>query len=346
MADHKFSITARAPGKLFFLGEYAVLFGGPAVVMAVDRYVNVTITAKRSGVTVRSQGAPLRILHATWQHDELCFDEPEIGHRLVITLLNALVANGFFHARSPGMDINIDSRELFNGEQKLGLGSSAAVAQALTLGVTEFAKNYGIHHEVDEGFEFNVHREFQGGQGSGADVAAGFSGGHFVYQRCGGNVLPLTTPVEFPSKLHCRYLWVGRPASTQSALQTMYDYQEQAPQEFTEALSPLLDLAQQGASALADGNSDAFLVACKSYCHNLSEFGRRIGVDIVSAPHAALLEEAQKLNLAYKPSGAGNGDFGIVFSKKINDLKKFERQVKKHNAVAMMLKPAQARHLA
>jgi mevalonate kinase len=36
-------IVARAPGKLVALGEYAVLDGAPAVVLAVDRYVEVTI---------------------------------------------------------------------------------------------------------------------------------------------------------------------------------------------------------------------------------------------------------------------------------------------------------------
>ena len=35
------AFVARAPGKLFLLGEYAVLDGCPAVVAAVDRYVTV-----------------------------------------------------------------------------------------------------------------------------------------------------------------------------------------------------------------------------------------------------------------------------------------------------------------
>ena len=36
-------IGARAPGKLVALGEYAVLDGAPAVVLALDRYAEVAI---------------------------------------------------------------------------------------------------------------------------------------------------------------------------------------------------------------------------------------------------------------------------------------------------------------
>ena len=37
------SIRARAPGKVVALGEYAVLEGAPALVLAVDRYAAATI---------------------------------------------------------------------------------------------------------------------------------------------------------------------------------------------------------------------------------------------------------------------------------------------------------------
>ena len=40
-------LSASAPGKLILLGEYAVLAGAPALVMAVDRRARVTITSVR-----------------------------------------------------------------------------------------------------------------------------------------------------------------------------------------------------------------------------------------------------------------------------------------------------------
>lgn len=339
------NVTVQAPGKLFLLGEYAVLFGGPAIVMAVNRYVRVNVAAVRDGVTTRSRGAPVRALHATWRQDELCFDRPDEQHRLITTVLDALSTNDILHPALPGLEIVIDSRELFEGHTKLGLGSSAAVAHALTLGVVEFAKNYGVTHALDEGFVFNTHHEYQRGQGSGADVGAGYCGGHFMFQRNSEHVLPQTSSMTLPDDLHCRYIWVGQPASTQSALTILHDYQAHHPGRFTQAISPLLALAQQGINALVDVDTDKFLSVCEAYCHNLSEFGRSVGVDIVSAPHFKMLILAQKLDLAYKPSGAGNGDFGLVFGKDINALDRFVHEAAVLGGLAMDLAPGRACHV-
>ncbi len=40
---------ARAPGKLVALGEYAVLDGAPALVLAIDRYAVATLEPSRDG---------------------------------------------------------------------------------------------------------------------------------------------------------------------------------------------------------------------------------------------------------------------------------------------------------
>ena len=42
-------LSARAPGKLVALGEYAVLDGAPAVVLALDRYAEVSIEPSDDG---------------------------------------------------------------------------------------------------------------------------------------------------------------------------------------------------------------------------------------------------------------------------------------------------------
>jgi mevalonate kinase len=44
------AIVARAPGKLVALGEYAVLEGAPALVLAVDRYCVATLAESGDGL--------------------------------------------------------------------------------------------------------------------------------------------------------------------------------------------------------------------------------------------------------------------------------------------------------
>ena len=51
-------VRARAPGKAAVLGEYAVLHGAPALVLAVDRYATATIETSRSGSHVVETRAP------------------------------------------------------------------------------------------------------------------------------------------------------------------------------------------------------------------------------------------------------------------------------------------------
>ena len=54
--------VARAPGKLVALGEYAVLDGAPAVVLALDRYVEATIAPERATARAASSSARAEIV--------------------------------------------------------------------------------------------------------------------------------------------------------------------------------------------------------------------------------------------------------------------------------------------
>lgn len=98
-------MIATAPGKLILTGEYAVLDGAPALVVAVNRRV---VARRRSGPTGSS---PFLIAVA----DEI-----------------ARVYGADHPATQAAMDIVCDSSAFFLGNTKLGLGSSAAVTVAAT----------------------------------------------------------------------------------------------------------------------------------------------------------------------------------------------------------------------
>ena len=84
--------TARAPGKLFVTGEYAVLEGAPALVAAVDRYARVSVLPGNGpGVVVESHA----LKSAPWYRREpylvffplgIAFSWAGVGHWLLHAL--------------------------------------------------------------------------------------------------------------------------------------------------------------------------------------------------------------------------------------------------------------------
>ena len=92
-----------APGKVILSGEYAVLRGAPAVVMAVDR---------RAVVTVEPGDAEIRCIGLEGRTDTL----------LVDCVLGAL------GRERPAARFTLDTSAFSDGPEKLGIGSSAALA--------------------------------------------------------------------------------------------------------------------------------------------------------------------------------------------------------------------------
>ncbi len=324
-------IRVRAPGKLFLLGEYAVLYGGPAIVMAVDRYVEVT--AERGGdgdqtaIEVNGKGITMPPLTATLG-DELIYRNASDEHRLIMTVLDGLVRHNVLHSGLGSIACTIDSRQLFHHGNKLGLGSSAAVTHGLVRALVDYAKAYpGFESpEPPPNFVFDLHQKFQQGKGSGADVAAGVMGDAFLFRRGSRHTLPQMQAVLLPDALQLAPVWAGQPASTTEALVSLAAFRDQQPDRFTTAMAPLTELAQEGVDALVEGDTVAFVQACDGYGHILSEFGRTVGVDIMSSAHRELRQIARSCEVVYKPSGAGNGDFGIGYSMDIKALSDFRQK--------------------
>ncbi|HVJ29572.1 MAG TPA: phosphomevalonate kinase, partial [Gammaproteobacteria bacterium] len=120
--------VARAPGKLVALGEYAVLDGAPAVVLALDRYAEVTLDETADGVcrlTTRSSTVV-----------ERRFDAGKSSGAALVDLVAAAAPHLAWTA-------TIDSQAFFAGSAKLGLGSSAAVLTAWAGAFAAFARDKG-----------------------------------------------------------------------------------------------------------------------------------------------------------------------------------------------------------
>ncbi len=269
---------ARAPGKLFLFGEYAVLQGAPAVACAVGRHVEAGFL---SGDTPEDPEA------ARWRQ----------------AAREILLRDGLDPSPA-GRPLQIDSRSLYSADGiKLGFGSSAAVAVAVTgllLAAQDRRFTAADRLRVADG----LHRALQGPGGSGVDVAASLHGG--VIAVDGDRVESL----HWPNGLYCEVIFTGRDADTVDAIGRFHEALRAGKGAAVRALCGAADAARHA----WDRSPNAILAAVGEYAAAWRELDRSAGLGVFSREHRRLESLARAADCAYKPSGAGGGDCGLAFS--------------------------------
>ena len=307
-------VVARAPGKLVALGEYAVLDGGPAVVLAVDRFVEVTIAASTASVC--------RLITRAGETTERVLVPGQPSGVPVVDLTGASVP------LPVAWNATIDSRALFAGSQKLGLGSSAAVVCAWAGAFAAFARAQGLTTVADPGVGglIEVHRALQGGKGSGLDVAASYTGGAITF-RLADSLMPQIGSVRLPNSVGFAGIFTGRSASTPDLVAHYRAWRRDRPREATALVLRLTAVAEAGCAALTGADAAGWLEAFAAYGQGLQELGEAIGADIVTAEHREIGAEARRHGVAYKISGAGGGDLGLACAADPERLETFRKSV-------------------
>lgn len=271
-------IHARAPGKLFLSGEYAVLQGAPALACAVGRHVEASFL---SGEAAEDPEA------ARWRR----------------AAREVLRRHGL-DAAPAARPLEIDSRALYSaGGIKLGFGSSAAVAVAVT-GLLLAAQDRRSTVAERLRIADELHRALQGQGGSGVDVAASLHGGVIAVED--GEVESL----RWPGDLCCEVIFTGRDADTAHAIgrfrEALRDGEGAAVRE--------LCVAAGAVRHAWDRSPDAILAAVQAYAAAWKELDRSARLGVFSREHRRLESLARAADCVYKPSGAGGGDCGLAFS--------------------------------
>ncbi len=304
--------VARAPGKLVALGEYAVLDGAPAVVLALDRYVEAEIAPSRDGGCFLETRADRTV--------EQRFAAGESSGSALVDLVTAAAPAFAYHA-------TIDSRTLYSGAAKLGLGSSAAVLTAFAGAFAALARAQGLPvPEPGVAELIELHRRFQGGKGSGLDVAAAYTGGAITFSLSGPGV-PQIGSVRLPNSVGFAGLFAGRSASTPELVAHYRAWRRDRPREAAALLRQLRSQAEAGCAALREGDAAAWLEAFGAYGRGLQELGDEMGAAVVTAEHREIGAEAQRHGVAYKVSGAGGGDLGLACGTDFGRLDAFKKSV-------------------
>ena len=304
-------IRARAPAKIFISGEYAVLAGGKALVSAINRYAEVNLYPKTTGWSFLSKGfegySEYESIDDHTPTNELNISDPA---RMVAALKQAQAIE-----KIPGSArLELNTTSFFRGSTKLGIGSSSAIMVALAgaLSGTEKKLSFQSLH--------TAHQIFQGGVGSGADIAAAYHGGLIAYKN------NLAEKVHLADAIGIVFVFTGYSTNTSEMIRSFEKWRQgNLPTELEELINC--------SSTLADCTEmyHQFLTQMAEYIQALGRLDRAAQIGIFGEGHLAAKALAEDLKVLYKPCGAGGGDMGIALSDDLDALQIFSIKAKQRN---------------
>jgi phosphomevalonate kinase len=292
------SPVVAAPGKVFLVGEYAVLEGAPAMLAAISR-------------------------HAVAQYlPDLSPQSPVIAE----TIKRTIATLGELGPALPPGSALVNTAQFRHKVGKLGLGSSAAAAVAAAGAVMAFV---GVDLATRREILFTVadegHRAAQGGVGSGADVAAAVHGGFISFARLAGEK-PRVRKLTRPPGLELVVFWTGRPSSTPALIQAVQAFASRDRPTYRSLIDELRQGAEAFVAAFEANDAPGVIASADAYGRLLEKLGSSAGVGIVTPPFAEAAALARSLGGAAKPSGAGGGDVGIALLASTDAVAEFGRR--------------------
>lgn len=298
MIENGSSVTAiqtRAPAKVVLWGEYAVLAGAPAAVLALNRNAEVKLEPAELFSSFTASGLLAPGLHT-----------PELPDLPITSLLLAILKHLNKKEALGAIRCHMDTSRFYADGEKLGIGSSAALCVALYHAVCAY-----IEHQPNLQEAIEIHRVWQGGSGSGMDIAASWHGGVIRFQN--GEV----SQIEWPDSLFFDVIYTGSSASTFEQIGKFSEWRN------TGDTSTLDELCAQSEALFSNYTQEA---AWADYIAALRALDQAGHLNIFTQEHERLATIAHGLSVAYKPCGAGGGDIGISISNDPSRLTEFKQQ--------------------
>jgi len=286
----------RVPGKVMLSGEYAVLYGGSAVLIPVPRFMEISETdspESDSSSPVVSEALTLDIpAISSFEHKHGC---PHVK----------VNRNAFYEA-------NTDGRLL-----KLGLGSSAAEAVGvikLRLKRAGFRGPELINPLME--FAFRAHDKAQGMLGSGADVAACAIGEPIKYSSKfdikSGAISRTVVGLPIECKYPLNLVWTGVSANTPAMVRQFGQWLNLQADQAKMLLAQLV----LSANALADSWFNVplpqLLIRVDEFSMIMGECADQAGIIYRLPIHEKIEKWAIANGGRAKPTGGGGGDMILL----------------------------------
>jgi ERG8-type phosphomevalonate kinase len=311
---------ASAPGKLVLVGEYAVLDGAPAIVAAIDVRARAKVVAIPGTESIFFDAASGRAFYFDIDSStglRWIGECPEANGAILESVITSCIEHTTLFDDGPSFRVSMDTDDFFThlGGRwtKLGIGSSAAVLVAL---VGALVTELNLIMPPDELLAVchSAHRRFQGGRGSGADVATAVYGGVITVRRSAGPETVSATACDWPSGLLALPIWSGVSASTPEMLVRFDKFRSDNPVDYRRHLRRLKALSEQASVAWAEQSLIDILNTLADYADALHVLDNDAQIGINSEPHVRIRQLVERHGAVYKTSGAGGGDFGLALT--------------------------------
>jgi phosphomevalonate kinase len=319
MGEH---VSASASAKLVLLGEYAVLEGVPAVVVATEPCAHVFWQPH----THFAVSAPdLNISHASWTctQEGVCdWGNTPAAHVEALGAVTAVFESMCKHVHTCGGKpraglLRIETQGFYDAStrRKWGVGSSAAVVVALVKAWMQAWCGGACVQHAQTVFDvaFEAHKHMQKGQGSGVDVAASVWDGlvQYVFHHISGKGTAHMLP--WPSGLAYATVFSGQAVATPPLLQAYHRLKNTQPHVFEPLLKHMHHTCERGIEALRQRDVLGFLDAYQAYSGVFDTLDTLLGRGCVYTPaHRRIAQLVRDEGGVYKPSGAGGGDVGVA----------------------------------
>ena len=295
-------VLTSAPGKCILFGEHAVVYGQPAVAVAIDARVHVSLEKSNSG----------------WLIDGMKFDKARHPH------LDAILKRMWIGDGGGPLSVHIES-DLFSAA---GLGSSAAICSGVAAGLLHLSGTPGDELPL-QGIATTAHiaeAEAQGGRASPIDTSTSTLGGvvmvsdkkeaqaNWQYTRDlridGIRRTWEVHTVDLPEPISEASLVIGfsgRPGPTAEMVTKVATLLSNQPERM-EDIERIGNVTRAGATALSLGNLQAVGIAMNE-CHRLLQ---DLGVSDDDLDR--MVDAALPSSLGAKLTGAGGGGCMIALT--------------------------------
>lgn len=324
-------IEVSAPGKLYIAGEYAVVeTGHPAIIVAIDQFVTVTIESARKVGSIQSaqySGMPIRW---TRRNGELVLDIRENPFHYILAAIHLTEK----YAQEKNIllafyDLKVTSELDNSNGRKYGLGSSGAVTVATVKALNTF---YALNLSQIEIFKIAALANLTvQDNGSCGDIAASCCGGWIAFstfdhqwlqeqsnQHTINHLLEINwpglsiEPLLAPKDLRLLIGWTGSPASTSDLVDQVHSSRKEQMHSYKRFSEDSASCVKEMIKGFKENNVPLIQQMIRQNRTLLHVLSAITGVSIETPALKNLCDLAEKYEGASKSSGAGGGDCGIV----------------------------------